>query len=37
MNRLRHRVGAKTLCFTVNISTSQLTTYIYYLKEDYYV
>jgi len=36
MNRVRHRVMAKTLCFTTNIFTFQLTIY-YYLKEDYYV
>jgi hypothetical protein len=36
MNCVRHRVVVRTLCFTANIFTFQLTTY-YYLKEDYYV
>ena len=33
----RQGVGIETLRFVLNVFTFQLTTYIYFLKEDYYV
>ena len=32
-----YRVVAETLCFAVKMFTFQLTSYIYFLKEDYYL
>ncbi len=37
MDPAMHKVGARALCFAIVIFAFQLTTYIKFLKEDYYV